>query len=410
MMKSNIINNGQMPLHIEERSPYEFLDFTTQYWINDIKLRWAAWKKSSLVSSVLFNYFKSSASPYEAALKAMLNSGDFYTSKQSSLSYHIMEQFLAWKQMYPHNMPPLTIDLKLNAFRLVIKQKNNGLYKLVAEAFEMGADKDRFTNEIHSLVERKSYKEACQMAIVLELYDHFEVDEFVIPLIFQDKFAIAKDFLDGSQRVQLLTAQYLDNILGEKNTRVEIDRIIRQLDIFDPKKDKMTGKPLAKLLKRIMTLYNIPETTCPNLRRKRGSGALQFLIRKRFIEKSIGEESWAEMVEESVGDDFNLQMELVAGVALYGDRASAIRWADKYQIPKHLRPYKIQSHRYFWNDTESASVGAGNSVEPFLYLMILKLGMNQIFIFSGIVLNSKIRDRLHFSVQISFVRNSSIKT
>lgn len=65
------------------------------------------------------------------------------------------------------------------------------------------------------------------MAVVLELYHHFDIEEFVIPLIFQDKFAIAKDYLDGNQKLQSLTAQYLDNILGEKNTRAEIDRIIR---------------------------------------------------------------------------------------------------------------------------------------------------------------------------------------
>lgn len=116
-------------------------------------------RKSDAVSSILYDFFTNSESPYEAALIAMLNSGDFYTSKQSSLSYHIMEQFIIWKQTFPVRVPPLSIDLKLTAFKLVMKQKNNGLNKLVAKAFEMKNDKDSFIDEIHALVRRKLYKE-----------------------------------------------------------------------------------------------------------------------------------------------------------------------------------------------------------------------------------------------------------
>lgn len=49
MMMSNTINNGQMPLFIQERSPYEFPDLGTQSWIDQIKIRWAACKFQLLV-------------------------------------------------------------------------------------------------------------------------------------------------------------------------------------------------------------------------------------------------------------------------------------------------------------------------------------------------------------------------
>lgn len=56
----------------------------------------------------------------------------------------------------------------------------------------------------------------------------------------------------------------------------------------------------------------------------------------------LGDESWKEMVEEAVGDDENLQKELVVSVAQYGELSEALRWAIFYSIDKSEWPYSLQ--------------------------------------------------------------------
>lgn len=57
---------------------------------------------------------------------------------------------------------------------------------------------------------------------------------------------------------------------------------------------------------------------------------------------SAGDESWKEMVQEAVGDDEELQKELIYQVAHYGDTSEALRWAHFYNIDKRNWPYNVR--------------------------------------------------------------------
>lgn len=56
----------------------------------------------------------------------------------------------------------------------------------------------------------------------------------------------------------------------------------------------------------------------------------------------LGPESWREMVREAVGDNEDLQLELVECVNSCGDPHEALYWANTYGIPKHKQPYNVQ--------------------------------------------------------------------
>jgi hypothetical protein len=55
-----------------------------------------------------------------------------------------------------------------------------------------------------------------------------------------------------------------------------------------------------------------------------------------------GLESWREMVREAVGNNGDLQLELVECVNSCGDPHEALYWANVYGIPKHKQPYNVQ--------------------------------------------------------------------
>lgn len=56
----------------------------------------------------------------------------------------------------------------------------------------------------------------------------------------------------------------------------------------------------------------------------------------------VGPESWREMAREAVGNNGDLQLELVICVNSYGDPHEALYWANTYGIPKHKRPYNVR--------------------------------------------------------------------
>jgi len=56
----------------------------------------------------------------------------------------------------------------------------------------------------------------------------------------------------------------------------------------------------------------------------------------------LGPESWREMVREAVGNNEDLQLELVEGVNNCGDPHEALYWANTYGIPNHKQPYNVR--------------------------------------------------------------------
>jgi hypothetical protein len=53
------------------------------------------------------------------------------------------------------------------------------------------------------------------------------VEDFIIPLVFQDKLSVAEEFLIGSPEHQRLLVLFLDDLLGRRNIRSEGASIIK---------------------------------------------------------------------------------------------------------------------------------------------------------------------------------------
>ncbi|KAJ9597339.1 hypothetical protein L9F63_011810 [Diploptera punctata] len=317
-------------------------------WLAQLKKIWSLWKKSEGVTKMLHEYFASSPNPYESALFIMSKCDDFYQAKPNSLTFTVMEEFSRWvadkRTMLSHT---LTHDVKCDAFNLALEQRNNTLMKLIFNVYQLSDVKELFVEPIKELASRKQYKDACQCATLLQLHENFSCEDFIIPLVFQDKLSVAEEFLISSPTHQRQLVSFIDNILGSRNTRVEADAIIRRLDIPEVKRDKLYYKPMSKLVARLTKIYNLPPETCPNLNQKRNEGALQFLVHKRYVENTLGmyntkREIWREMVREAVGDNKELQVELLVLVNSSGDPQEALYWANIYGIPKQRRPYNVQ--------------------------------------------------------------------
>nr|CAD7574286.1 unnamed protein product [Timema californicum] len=341
--------------------PREPLDEATFFWLNNLKRLWARWKRSDAVNQMIHEYLASVLNPHEAMLNIMIHCDDFHQGKSNSLSHTVIEEFERWcvgKESFL--LSQLTPEVQLKAFNTIIRQRNPNLVKVVFNTYDMLRVKELFLPAIRDLIDNKMYKEACQSATLLMLEEYFSTEDFLVPLIFQDKLLVAEEFLFTSPRLQHEVVTFLDHLLGRRHgVREETDRIISRLQIPEVKRDKLYSKPLSKLVARLVKIHKLPPETCPNLNYRRSEGALKFLVHKKFQDNSLSVDSWREMAREAVGNDPRLHRELVDKVINQGAFKEAKYWVDEFDIPRSDWPGSLIS--VITNEPE---LNASNSMDP----------------------------------------------
>ncbi|XP_033222411.1 exonuclease mut-7 homolog isoform X2 [Belonocnema kinseyi] len=349
-----------------ELALFSTIDEATKTWLNSLHYIWGLWKKSQGVTKTLTDYFETAPNPYLSTLRILVNTNDFSQSKtKSSLSFTVMEDFSKWiapnKDLYKDH---LVVDLKLAAFKLVSRQKNMQLMKMVAETYEFTTCNELFYQIIEDMLRQKKYKEAAQYAEMLNLQPFFaEPEILLLPLILQNKVTVVEDFLANQPDIQKNLVQYLDNLLAPgKSIQIILDKFITENNIPDVKMSTVQLRPMSKLVARLAKIYKLPVESCPYLNQKRGEGAMQFLIYKRFVDCSLSAESWREMAREAVGDDERLQLELIKSLS-HTNAKEALYFAKSLNVPRSEWPWNIAQLDNENPDDEGASGSAEENLD-----------------------------------------------
>ena len=220
------------------------------------------------------------------------------------------------------------------AFNFLKRSGQISAFKLVVDTFELIKSKHLFVPEVHELIATKNFKEAGQIACDLQLYNEFTMDDFLIPLILEDKLGIFEDYLDKAQHLRVPTIDLLDTFLHRDATvRQLCDKYIDKYKLNDVKYEKLQRKPVSKLISRLMKKYSLPESIAPNMKKHKEFGSLHFILRKNFVEGGLNQASFEEMVKDTIGtDNKELQCELVFTCVGYGSIDDAIKWTKFYNI------------------------------------------------------------------------------
>ncbi|XP_014209348.1 exonuclease mut-7 homolog [Copidosoma floridanum] len=327
--------------------PFSVIDQPTRNWLDSLENIWSLWKKSVTVTQMLHEYFGTAPNPYLSTLRILVNAKDFYHVKsKSSLAFTVIEEFSNWIVPRKDKFDGcLCVELKVAAFRLIIKQKNVQLTKTVSEIYEFTSDKKHFMGFIIDMLESKNYKDAGVNVEMLKLQNEFDDPEVLLmPLVLQNKTTIAEDLMKNQPELQIKFVSYLDNLLTHDNISNAIDRYIYHNNIPDVKFQYSQNKSISKLVARLAKLYNVPHDVCPNLNKKRGEGAIQFLIYKRYVEASLSVESWREMAKEAIGSDSSLQVEVIRSLANVNDPAEAYYFVQFYSISRDEWPWNVRQY------------------------------------------------------------------
>lgn len=91
---------------------------------------------------------------------------------------------------------------------------------MVVQTFNLIERKSLFVDKLRELTATHFYKEACQLAYELELFEEFTIFDMVFPLILQDKISIAETYLNKAKQLQQPIIELLDSLL-DKSTSLQ---------------------------------------------------------------------------------------------------------------------------------------------------------------------------------------------
>ncbi|XP_058445548.1 exonuclease mut-7 homolog [Malaya genurostris] len=323
------------------------LDENIAIWFEGFRESFKTFKKGPLITQRLQMFYLSTQNPFQWALKLFANCSDNNAPKSNSLAYTVMEELATFKKTYGVGTDGLVDDnLRMVAFNFIAKQGHCLLFRMIAETFELLACREMFVPKIREMINRKQYKEAGQIAIDLELFDDFDEHDFVMPLFLQDKISIAEEYLNKAVHLQRPVVKLLDSFFDKKQSvENNCSLYISEHNVTDVYYSKLHQKPLSKLVQRLSKTYNVPKEFAPNVSKMKNFGALQFLLHKRYYEKSLNKDSWDEMVRDTVSmSDKDLQMELVYLCSNFNDQAEAARWAKFYKLKLKDLPLLVQDY------------------------------------------------------------------
>ncbi|XP_064616174.1 exonuclease mut-7 homolog isoform X2 [Liolophura sinensis] len=286
-------------------------------------------------SRKLCNFLLSAVNPFSATLFLIDSCKDFKTGKTTTTAFGVLKEFEKWLQTQGSKLERFeTLDqaTRKYAFHLATKYHTNFL-ELFVKAFDLRhAGNEYCLPRIQELIDNQKYKEAAVCASRLGLQHHFTLRQIVLPLLLQDKVNLIESYVYGQPSEQMALLKLLDHLCDKSTDLTEVTSSMKS-DVPNIRGDKFHFKILSKLAVRLMKLYGIPPESCPNINNARNLGALRYLLYKKYIEKSLGDENWEELIKGSVSGNDWLIEQLVDQLVGYNEMGEAVKWARFYEIP-----------------------------------------------------------------------------
>ncbi|NXP53003.1 MUT7 Exonuclease, partial [Heliornis fulica] len=277
-----------------------------------------------------------------AGLLDMLESSSDWKGKGHSLGYCIATELQLWiKEEHP-DVQQSGIKLKKLQARVlgILSQCPANLLDPLISIYQLHtADRNYLLGHVSHLYHRGDYKEAAMLSIKLKLQPDQDVEKMCTPLLLQDKTNLVEDYVGEYPELQSKLLQILDTWCGPGFNIRDITRQYQDLSRYKP--DKFNRKTLSKLVFRLLGRFNVDPALCPNVINQRHLRTLNYLFYKRFVEKTMTQENWTDHVRSTVGDNRLLQGHLIQLLISYCDSNTAARWAQRWDLPKEMLPYRV---------------------------------------------------------------------
>ncbi|NXY20519.1 MUT7 Exonuclease, partial [Atrichornis clamosus] len=276
-----------------------------------------------------------------AGLLAMLESSSDWKGKGHSLGYCITTELQLWIKEHPAVPQSGTKLKKLQARVLgVLSQCPANLLDPLISIYQLHtADRNYLLEHVSHLYLKGDYKEAAILSIKLKLQPDQDVEKMCTPLLLQDKANLVEDYVGDYPELQSKLLQTLDTWCDPSFNIRDITRPYQGLSRYKP--EKFNRRVLSKLVFRLLERFNVDPALCPNVINQRHLRTLNYLFYKRFVEKTMTEENWADHIQSTVGENRWLQGQLVQALLRFCDTRGAARWARHCRVPPEMLPRAV---------------------------------------------------------------------
>ncbi|XP_068105069.1 exonuclease mut-7 homolog [Hyperolius riggenbachi] len=273
------------------------------------------------------------------ALLDLLESCRISRGKGSSLASILVNETYKWLQEHP--------DIELSGLRL--RKLQARVFGLVTEGQLLDyllaiyqlhrADRSFLLGYVTHLHDSGKYREAAILATKLKLQQDLDLEKMCTPLFLMERTNLMEAYVAGDPELQAKLLQMLDRWSeSESNTR-KLSREYKGLPPVKP--HKANPKAISKLALRLLDLYQLDPSLCSNIINQRHLGTLKYLMYKRFVERSMTQETWSDHVQATVGENRWLQEQCIGLLSRHCDRQTVGHWALKFRLPKENLPQDV---------------------------------------------------------------------
>ncbi|KAM3910642.1 exonuclease mut-7 homolog isoform 2-T2 [Leptodactylus fuscus] len=305
--------------------------------VSAVNIAWAQ-KNVDQVKENLRHFISTVDDPMTSFLDLL----DLYSSnkgKGNSLAIIIASEFQKWISDHPECQQTGLRLKKLQARVFPVVTEGNLLDILISIYKLEEADRGFLLGNVTHLHQMGKYKEAAILSIKLNLQPDLDLEQMCTPLLLLDRFNLLEAYVSGYPELQSQLLQMLDRWSDSSFNPRKLSKEYRGIPPIKP--DKLNLKTLSKLAFRLLETYNLDPALCSNMINQRHLGTLKYLMYKRFVEKTMTQENWADHVQNTVDGNLWLQEQCIALLCRYSDLQTAGFWALKFGMPKEILPQTV---------------------------------------------------------------------
>lgn len=315
------------------------LDANTQAWLDQLKLIWKTWKRSTAMEGSIEDLFRSRPDAFRIALVFVIKCEEYKDCKPKSLPYFIIEILMKYSQA---NNIYAEDSLKMPAFHIAVYQRNQHFLSLIVKAYQIVTIKEFIIPMVKDMIRNENSKQASQVVIAMELFDDIPAEDLLFPLVLLDKPNMIDDYLSEAPSQITAFLMFLDKLLDRNFKMLEfVQDYAEKNNIGHVKYEKLHYKPLGKLVARLCNKYNIPVETCKNLSKNRTASGLRYLVYRKYIEHNITTSVWEDLVKDSLrqySDSIHSFLDLL----IDHDKTEALKWAKYINLPETQLPLALR--------------------------------------------------------------------
>ncbi|XP_070374403.1 exonuclease mut-7 homolog isoform X20 [Equus asinus] len=196
-----------------------------------------------------------------------------------------------------------------------------------------------FLQALQPLWSTRELRQAVMLSTKLKLQPELDVEKMGTPLLLQDKVNLVERYVDGFPDLQRRLLVLMDSWCQPD---FDIRVVARQHPkVTSLKLEKLSPKVLSRQVLHLLERFGLDPALCPNVVAQQRLAALRYLCYKRFVERSMSQENWADHVQDLVGQNEWLQEQLLKLLTSHSDTATAAQCALDLSLPEARLPATV---------------------------------------------------------------------